>query len=87
MEDELLEIIVLTRRDSAGLPIPERIFVNDGIEDPTQYKVERIIRRDNETINGDKTTMFTCLVELGDKKNIWDIRYYYSDDRWILYRS
>ncbi|WP_139903286.1 hypothetical protein [Clostridium thermarum] len=87
MEDELLEIIVLTRKDSAGLPIPERIFINDGIEGPSQYQVERIIRRDNEIIKGEKTTMFTCLVKLENIKRTWDIRYYHDDDRWMLYRA
>lgn len=87
MEEELLEIMVQIRKDSAGLPIPERIFINDGIEGPTQYKVERIVRRDNEKLNGANTTMFTCLVELGPRKLSCDIRYYHEEDRWVLYRG
>ncbi|WP_163192360.1 hypothetical protein [Clostridium thermarum] len=87
MDDELLEIIVFTRKDSAGLPIPEIIFINAGIEGPSQYQVERIIRRDNEIIKGKKTTMFTCLVKLENKKHTWDIRYYHDDDRWVLHRA
>jgi hypothetical protein len=87
MENELLEIIVQIRKDSAGLPIPERIFINDGLEGPTQYMVERIVRRDNEKINGASTTMFTCLVQLESKKYTWDVRYYHDDERWVLYRS
>lgn len=87
MEDELLEIIVQIRKDSAGLPIPERIFINDGIEGPTQYSVERIVRRDNEKINGEDTTMFTCLAKMDSKKHTWDVRYYHKDKRWVLYRG
>lgn len=55
MTNELLEIIVSTRTDAAGLLIPSLIFINDGLEGPTAYIVDRVIRRDNEIIDGIKT--------------------------------
>ena len=60
MTNELLEIIVSTRTDAAGLLIPSLIFINDGLE-VQAYIVDRVIRRDNEIIDGIKTIACTCL--------------------------
>lgn len=86
MKSELLEIIVSTRTDAAGLLIPTLVFINEGIEGPTAYIVDRVIRRDNEKIDGVDTIAYTCLVEVAAKKEAWYIRFYPSRDRWFLYK-
>lgn len=78
MTNELLEIIVSTRTDAAGLLIPSLIFINDGLEGPTAYIVDRVIRRDNEIIDGIKTIAYTCLVDVDSKKESFYIRFYPS---------
>lgn len=87
MKAELLEIVVSTRTDPAGLLIPTLIFMNEGIEGPTAYYVDRVIRRDNEKIDGIDTIAYTCLVEVNSIKKTWYIRYYPSEDKWYLYRK
>lgn len=86
MKTELLEIMVSTRTDAAGLLIPTLVFINEGIEGPTAYLVNRVIRRDNEKIDGIDTIAFTCLVEVDSKKEAWYIRFYPSEDKWFLYK-
>ncbi|HCW05427.1 MAG TPA: hypothetical protein DGK91_13460 [Clostridium sp.] len=78
MTNELLEIIVSTRTDAAGLLIPSLIFINDGLEGPTAYIVDRVIRRDNEIIDGVKTIAYTCLVDVDSKKESFYISNYTS---------
>ncbi len=81
MKNELKEIKVIVRKDFAGLPIPSKILVLDDNEQ-AQYEVSRIIRRDNEIIDGEATTIYTCLIQYNNKTKACDIRYYHNSKKW-----
>ncbi|MDP4144025.1 MAG: hypothetical protein Q8936_06000 [Bacillota bacterium] len=73
------------RLDSARLIIPTKIYLRDE-EGLTIYNVHRIIRRDNERIDGVLVTTFTCEIEGEDIKQLCDVRYMQDSKEWRLLR-
>jgi hypothetical protein len=81
--DKPIDVIFTT--DSAGIIKPQYFYVDTekGFE---TYVVERLIRRDNERINGERYIAFTCEIVIDNMKRLCDLKYNEDAKQWILYR-
>lgn len=81
-----LPIEVVAIYDSAREIKPIR-FYRISSEDTNEFiKIQRIIRRDKEKINGEYITTFTCEVLIDNSRKLYDLRYNHQTEEWFLYK-
>jgi uncharacterized protein YycO len=86
MEIVNMPIVVVSIFDYSKQIKPIRFsMINEDYTEDT-IKINRVIRRDKEKIEGEYVTTFTCEVIVDDTRKLYDLRYKHSSDSWILYK-